>query len=128
MNWYYNDGGRKNAGYNRSKGDCVTRAIAIITNLSYVNTYEMVNKYCKQERKQISSASGGVSKNTIDKILKNLGFTWIPKRFKWGEENIEGKVILNLSAHIIPVIGNNYYDVNPNGLKNGIMVYGYWKY
>ena len=128
MNWYYHDGGRKQAGYNRSKGDCVTRAIAIVTNLSYINTYEMVNRYCNQERNQKSSASAGVTKKTIDKILKNLGFTWIPKRFKWGEESIEGKVILNLSSHVIPVIGDNYYDVSPNELKNGTIVYGYWKY
>jgi hypothetical protein len=128
MNWYYHDGGRKQAGYNRAKGDCVTRAIAIVTNISYINAYELVNKFCNQEKNQVSSAGAGVAKNTLNKILKNLGFTWIPKRFKWGEEQIEGKVILNLSAHVVPVIGENYYDVNPNELKKGTIVYGCWKY
>lgn len=128
MKWFYSDGGRKQAGYGRSKGDCVTRAIAIITNLPYINAYELVNRYCSMEKNQVSSASNGVSKNTINKIMKNLGFTWIPKRFRWGQERIEGKVILNLSAHVIPVIGEEYYDTNPNELKNGTIVYGYWKY
>jgi hypothetical protein len=128
MNWYYHDGGRKQAGYGKAKGDCVTRAIAIITNLPYINTYELVNRYCSMERNRKSSASEGVSKKTIDRIMKNLGFTWIPKRFKWGEERIEGKVILNLSAHVIPVVGEKYYDISPNQIKKGEMIYGYWKY
>lgn len=87
----------------------------------------MVNRFCRQEKNQISSARAGVTKNTINKIMKNLGFSWIPKRFKWGEEQIEGKVILNLSAHVVPVIGDCYYDVSPNQMEGGI-VYGYWKY
>jgi len=127
MTYQYHDGGRKKAGYGRAKGDCVTRAIAIVTNLSYINAYEMVNRFCRQEKNQISSARAGVTKNTINKIMKNLGFSWIPKRFKWGEEQIEGKVILNLSAHVVPVIGDCYYDVSPNQMEGGI-VYGYWKY
>jgi len=128
MNWHYHDGGRKQAGYGRAKGDCVTRAIAIVTNLSYLNAYELVNRYCSMEKNRVSSASNGVTKNTINKIMKNLGFSWIPKRFKWGEESIEGKVILNLSDHVVPIIGDCYYDLSPNQIKKGDIVYGYWKY
>lgn len=128
MKWQYHDGGRSIAGYSRSTGDCVTRAIAIITNLSYMSTYEMVNRYCSQERNRRSSACSGVSKSTIDRIMKNLGFKWIPKRFKWGEEYMQGKVILNLSAHVVPIIGDTYFDTSPSQLKKGVMVYGYWQY
>ena len=128
MTYQYHDGGRKQAGYGRAKGDCVTRAIAIVTNLSYINAYELVNRFCRQEKNQVSSAGAGVRKKTIDRIMKNLGFSWIPKRFKWGEEQIEGKVILNLSAHVVPMIGDCYYDVSPNQIKKGDIVYGYWKY
>lgn len=128
MNFIYSDGGRRQAGYGKSSGDCVVRAISIVTNLSYLSAYEYVNRFCNKERNKTSSAAYGVKKNTLDNIMKNLGFTWIPKTFKWGKENIQGKVVLNLSAHVIPIINDCFYDVNPNTLKEGTMVYGYWKY
>jgi hypothetical protein len=43
MKFQYNDGGRKDAGYKGFTGDCGTRAIAIVTGLSYQTVYEMVN-------------------------------------------------------------------------------------
>ena len=35
MNWVYDDGGRKAAGFRGKAGDCVTRSIAIATRLPY---------------------------------------------------------------------------------------------
>ena len=35
MEWIYSDGGRAAAGYKGDAGDCVTRAIAIATEIPY---------------------------------------------------------------------------------------------
>ena len=40
MQFVYNDGGRAAAGYIGSAGDCVTRAIAIATELPYQTVYD----------------------------------------------------------------------------------------
>ena len=40
MTWEYNDGGREEAGYKGSTGDCVARSIAIATGVPYQKVYD----------------------------------------------------------------------------------------
>lgn len=40
MNFKFNDGGREQSGYKGSTGDCVTRAIAIVTGKTYSEVYD----------------------------------------------------------------------------------------
>ena len=44
MEFVYDDGGRKEAGYKGYTGDCVTRAIAIASGLPYAQVYEAMAK------------------------------------------------------------------------------------
>ncbi len=82
MKYEYNDGGRSIAGYRGSTSDCVTRAIAIVTNKPYQEVYDLVNSYGSQERKSSkqkkSNSRTGVRNATVRKIMKDLGFEWTP--------------------------------------------------
>lgn len=70
------DGGRADAGYKGTTGDCVTRAIAIATGLDYQTVYDAINEEAQHERPgarrgnntKRSSARTGVYKGTSSAI------------------------------------------------------------
>lgn len=137
MDFVYNDGGRSKY-FKGSTGDCVTRAVSIATGKDYKEIYDLVNSYAKMERvgkrKGISNARTGVYKNTIYKILTDLGYKWIPTmKFGTGcqvhlkkEELPSGTIIVKLSKHLTTVIDgviNDTYNPSRDGCR---CVYGYY--
>lgn len=82
MNYIYDDGGRKAAGYQGTTGDCVCRAIAIATERPYQEIYDLINAFGAKEHKTAtkgkSSAQTGVYKDTIRKVMAHLGWVWVP--------------------------------------------------
>ena len=139
MEWEYTDGGRADAGYRGSTGDCTTRAIAIITERPYQEIYDIVNEYAKRERKSKtrtskSSARTGVYRATVRRILKDLGFEWVPtmqigsgcKVHLKASELPSGKIIVSLSKHLAAVIDGVIYDTHDPSREGTRCVYGYW--
>lgn len=47
MEFVYNDGGRSEAGFKGTTGDCVCRAIAIATQRPYKEIYDLINEFGK---------------------------------------------------------------------------------
>lgn len=139
QNYNYNDGGRAMAGYKGTTGDCVCRAIAIAAEMPYQDVYDLINQHGKQERKSKgrkskSSASSGVYKQTIHRIVTSLGFVWVPTMFIGqgckvhlkGDELPKGRLIVNVSKHTVAVIDgviNDIYDPSREGTR---CVYGYY--
>ena len=139
MIFKYNDGGRKEAGYKGTAGDCVCRAIAIATEKPYSEVYEELNCLGQKERitkrkKDKSSARTGVYKRTIRKYMTSLGWTWIPTMFIGqgcqthlkAEELPTGRLVVNVSKHTTCVINgvlNDTYDCSRNETR---CVYGYY--
>ena len=89
MKFVFNDGGRAEAGYKGTTGDCCCRAIAIATGMPYQEAYDLINEFGKAERPNRkrrgnnynghrSSARTGVYKDTMRKIMEHLGWRWIP--------------------------------------------------
>jgi hypothetical protein len=81
--WIYNDGGRAAAGFRGKRAnDCVTRAIAIATGLTYQETFNLVNLFLDADGRGpmsgIASAGTGVPKDITRKVLKSLGWQWVP--------------------------------------------------
>lgn len=128
MDWIYNDGGRKAAGYKGEVNDCVCRAITIATEHPYQEVYDLINEYAKQERtgkrkKSKSSARNGVYKVTIRKVMEHYGWVWHPT-MKIGqgctvhlceEELPLGRLVVSLSHHLTCVIDGVIYDTfDPN--------------
>lgn len=138
MEFNYNDGGRSKY-FKGQTGDCVCRAIAIANNMDYKEVYNLINEYAKRERtgkrkRKISNARKGVYKSTIKKVLKDLGWTWIPTMTIGSgctthlrkEELPTGTLIVNVSKHttcIIDGVINDTYDCSRDGLR---CVYGYY--
>jgi hypothetical protein len=59
MNWVYDDGGRKAAGFRGKAGDCVTLSIAIATRLPYRHVYALIQVTaagCSQQARRFAHA------------------------------------------------------------------------
>lgn len=137
MNYVFNDGGRKDAGYQGHTGDCVTRAIAIATETPYQKIYDDLNamslfeKRCRQKK---SNSRTGVRRTTLKKYLLDKGWKWTPTMFIGSgckvhlreEELPTGRLIVNVSKHIVAVLDgviNDTYDPSRHGER---CVYGYY--
>ena len=72
MNWVYDDGGRKAAGFRGDAGDCVMRSIAIATRLPYEHVYALLNEQAQRERR---SEAGALRRGTVSSA-KLLSGCW----------------------------------------------------
>lgn len=151
MKWVFDDGGRAEAGFKGRTGDCVCRAIAIATQRPYKEIYNLINELAKSERigkrkSGVSSAREGVYKTTEDKVMKLLGWKWVPtmlvgkgcKVHLQEDELPKGRLVVRLSKHSTAVIDgviHDTYDPNDRGVwvdayGNNITtnrcVYGYY--
>jgi len=134
-----NDGGREAAGYKGVAGDCVCRAIAIATEKSYQEVYDLINSFAKKERtgkrkRGKSSSRNGVYKETIRKVMTSLGWEWVPTMFIGSgckvhltpNELPKGRLVVSVSKHTTCVIDgvlNDTYDCSRGGTR---CVYGYF--
>lgn len=142
MEFNYNDGGRKAAGFKSKKncGDCVCRAIAIATERKYEEIYALILHYAKTERtskrkRSVSDPEKGVYRNTHQKVMALLGWEWIPTmgigtgckvHLREGELP-EGRIVADVSHHFTAVIDgviNDTFDPSRDGNR---CVYGYYR-
>ena len=139
QHYIFNDGGREAAGYKGSTGDCVTRAIAIVTGKPYKEVYNEINVLAEAERtgkrkKKKSHARTGVYKRTIRKYMESLGYQWIPtmqigegcKVHLRSDELPAGRLVVSVSKHSTAMIDgviNDTYDCSREGTR---CVYGYF--
>lgn len=139
MDFQYNDGGRRQAGFVGNVGDCVTRAIAIASGIPYLQVYHELQEEAKRERprngKKKSSVRNGVSKATWKRYLKKKGFKWIPT-MKIGsgckvhlrkDELPSGRLIVVVTRHLCAVVDgviHDTFDPSRNGTR---CVYGYYQ-
>jgi len=150
MEFVYDDGGRAQAGFRGTTGDCVTRSIAIATGIPYKEVYDGINAMAKRERsckrkRGKSSARTGVYKGTQRKYIESLGWRWIPtmqvgsgcKVHLHDGELPMGRLIVQVSRHLTCVIDGVIHDVfdpQRHGIicENGVQrpwrrcVYGYF--
>ena len=139
MKYEYNDGGRSEAGYKGSTGDCVVRAISIASQRPYKEVYDLVNSYASNEYKsrvsKKSNARTGVRKSTIRKMMQDLGFVWTPT-MKIGSgckvhliesELPEGRLVVQVSKHITAVLDKVIHDTYDPSRDGSRCVYGYWR-
>jgi hypothetical protein len=139
-----NDGGREAAGFSGKSKDCVTRAIAIATDLGYKTIYDALAEGNANQRKTRRASrhtgkhTAGLGINTNRKWFKDfmasLGWVWTPTMqigsgctvHLKAEELPKGRIIVSLSKHFCAVIDgviHDTYDCSRNGTR---CVYGYW--
>lgn len=140
MQWSYDDGGRKVAGFKGETGDCFTRSVAIATGRPYQEVYDLVNQLSKGERRGkrkrgLSSARTGVYKGTAHKVLSSLGWTWTPTmlvgsgckvHLKDGELPA-GRLVVAVSKHFTAVVDGVIHDTHDPSRGETRCVYGYWR-
>ena len=146
LEFEYDDGGRKAAGFRGAASDCTCRAIAIATGTAYRDVYDALNDAATRERRPKrgtkSSARTGVKRTTIRRFLADCGWTWVPtmgigtgcRVHMRAEELPIGTLILSLSKHltVVRIFGGEHgqwgvirdtYDPSREGTR---CVYGYW--
>ncbi len=147
MTFVYNDGGRKDAGYKGTTGDCVCRAITIVTGLPYQEVYDALNVKVKEafsrsrigskkwKRLAVSSSRTGVHKKAFHPYLLALGYEWIPKMtigsgckvHLRGFELPVGRLIIRLSKHMTAVIDGELHDTYDCSRGGTRCVYGFYR-
>jgi hypothetical protein len=139
MQFQFNDGGRAAAGYKGKAGDCVCRAIAIVTGLPYQQVYGTLNAAAKVERsgkrrRGKSSARNGVHKATYRRLLESEGFKFVPTmgigtgcRVHLREDELPmGRLIVAVSRHLVAVIDGVIHDTHDCSRAGVRCVYGYY--
>lgn len=139
MNYIYNDGGRKAAGYKGTCGDCVTRAIAIATGIPYELIYDELAYRIKEyfaalhpniPWRLISGRRGGrrgttprngVNHNVYRPFLLMRGWRWheTPGRWFYPTDFPTGRVIVQLPSHLVTVIDGVIHDTYDCSMKRG---------
>lgn len=135
MGYEYNDGGRAAAGYRGDAGDCVTRAIAIATEVPYREVYDVLGSFSKAiEGPKGKSARDGVRRRVYDSYLELLGWRWTPTMgigtgctvHLNAEELPSGRLIVRLSKHLTAVVDGVIHDTHDPSRGGTRCVYGYW--
>jgi hypothetical protein len=139
MEFVYCDGGRAEAGYSGITRDCVTRAIAIATEVPYKEVYRALNQLASSERPNQgtvrSRSDRGVHRKTYGRYLESIGWAWIPTMFvgqgcrvHMNEEELpDGRIITRLSKHLSAVIDGVIYDLEDTSRNGNRCVYGYFE-
>lgn len=127
MDYQYNDGGRKAAGFKGVAGDCGARAMAIALGLDYKAVYKELAQ-ANADNGRAKSARNGIYKDTYSDVLKRYGWAWhkAPQfvgRKARCRDMPEGVVIAKQARHFVAVLDGVAHDIWDCTER---MVYGYW--
>ena len=130
MPFVYSDGGRAEAGFRGSAGDCVVRAVAIATQQPYQNVYAVLSRGTSTQRltkrsRTRSSARDGVSvrRKWFKDYMHNLDWHWTPtmgigtgcRVHLLPGELPAGRLVVSVSKHYTAVINGVIHDThNPS--------------
>lgn len=141
----YNDGGRAASGRKGHTGDCVCRAICIVTGKAYEEVYntlaegyahQRINKYIPKAGMRTASHGIHTHRKWFKDYMKELGFKWTPTMLigtgcrvhLHPAELPKGRIIVMVSKHVVAMINgilNDTFDHSRGGTR---CVYGYWRY
>lgn len=137
MNWVFDDGGRAEAGYKGFAGDCVCRAVAIASRLTYAEVYKALASGAGNERlSRGASARNGIAtgRKWFKDYMLDLGFVWTPtmqigqgcKVHLVAEELPAGRLVVRVSKHYTTVIDGVIHDTfNPSDRPGTIYAPGF---
>lgn len=143
MKFIKNDGGRKDAGFKGTTGDCGVRALAITTGKPYREVYDRLfelqreflsNKRAKRYKKSDPSPRNGLWKEVANMYIEEIGGEWVPcmkigsgcKVHLDPNELPKGKLVCRVSKHFCAVIDGVLYDTYDSSRDGKRCVYGYW--
>jgi hypothetical protein len=149
IEFVYDDGGREAAGFRGTTGDCVTRAIAIATEIPYREVYDSLHQRALDDRSQMArlelrygknarrhaSPRNGVVRRIYDAYLKERGWVWVPTmhigsgcRFHLRADEVPpGRAVIRLSGHVTAVVNGAVHDTYDPSREGTRCVYGWWE-
>lgn len=123
-----NDGGRAAAGFNGTAGDCVARAVAIVSGRPYAEVYARLangmgsQRVTKRSGKRQRSARNGVStkRKWFKDYMAELGFTWVPTMSIGSGTTVHldadelppGRIVVAVSGHYTAMIDGVIHDTH----------------
>jgi hypothetical protein len=131
MKFIYDDGGREAAGWGQSEtqGDCVCRAVAIASGLSYVTIHKGLTVSAGGYHRGIQrgNAEHGIDTNTpkmrmFMHTLDKRGFDWVAKPTSLPTT---GRLVVLVSKHAFAVVDGVIHDTYV-GTPHSSPVQGYW--
>jgi len=148
--WVFSDGGRADAGFQGSAGDCFVRAVAIASEQPYREVYDLVNKVAKEMKHRLGTptaqksrrvigslgnAREGVRSPLFHEVMRHLGWYWTPTmRFGQGcqvhlrpDELPPGRLVVRLTKHIVAVVDGVVHDTYDPSRCGNRCVYGYFQ-
>jgi len=146
LEFIFHDGGREAAGFKGGAGDCVVRAIAIATDLPYMQVYEDLknanaayadsrnDKLARRLNATGSSPRNGNHRNVFHNYILGHGFEWVPT-MKVGagcqvhlraSELPGGTLIVKVSKHLTTVKNSVILDTHNPSRGGSRCVYGYY--
>jgi hypothetical protein len=143
MRFVHDDGGRAASGFRGHAGDCVARAIAIVTQRPYQQIYKeladinanMVRTERRPDAGHRSARNGVYVKHKLFKgYMLIQGFRWIPcmhigtgcKVHLRNDELPTGRLVVVVSKHYTAVIDGVIHDTHDPARGGSRCVYGYW--
>jgi len=139
MDYIYDDGGRKESGFQGRAGDCVARAVAIAAGLPYAEVYQELSygmgaQRATKGRKSKASARAGVNtgRKWFKDYMRGLGFSWTPTMgigtgctvHLADGELPSGRLVVAVSKHYTAVIDGVIHDTH-DPQRDGEIVYGH---
>jgi hypothetical protein len=143
IEFQYDDGGRRAAGFTGEARDCVCRSIAIAGRLDYAEIYKRLadgNASQRQSRRdrgprQRSARNGvNVQRKWFKDLMAELGFEWTPTMSVGSgcrvhlrrDELPEGRLVVRVSGHLCAVVNGVLHDTYDCSRDGSRCVYGYW--
>lgn len=133
MDMVHTDGGRTAAGFTGLTGDCVTRAIAIATDVPYGEVYKTLAGLAKARGEK--TPRNGVARKIYEPYLLSQGWEWVPtmkvgsgcKVHLRADELPSGRLIVRVSGHLVAVMDGVIHDSYDPSREGTRCVYGYFK-
>lgn len=124
IGYRYDDGGRAASGRKGSAGDCVARALAILTGRPYDECYRRLadanadfegRSRSRKIRKHGRSARNGVHKRAGRKVFSEFGLVQVkippgPRPTFTEAHRIHGDCIVSTTRHVCAIVGDELRD------------------
>lgn len=147
MKVVWDDGGRP-AGFSRNAGDCVVRAVAVVTGLPYQTVYDALearqldwystsrSSYARRARETggVHPPRRGVPKAVWKAYLDELGFRKVVTKQVGSRKAVHlrdgelpmGRLLVQVSKHLVAVVDGVVHDTHDPTRGGTRMVYAYW--
>ena len=148
VNFEYDDGGRVATGRKGQARDCVARAVATASELTYSEVYEALaqgnatqrnSRRVRQSKSRtgVKTAQNGIftKRKWFKDYMSDLGFKWTSTmqigsgcqvHLRENELPKNGRIVLSLSRHCAAYIDGVLRDTHDCSRNGQRCVYGYW--